>query len=435
LKAAKIDIADDEIAQRVAITTTVDRIDAWAFERTRLMVEAVGARRGDEAIEAMLAEGLTEMLARDPDIDLPAGITGSLERETRAFRRELAAIHEGAEAALDTLRMRDPVARGPEDEIAWPDDVIGIDARLRQAARALAWRDLELAELARQAVELGVWQALRYRSFDHYCRERIGLSPSSMAARVAFARRMGGLGAIADALADGRIGWEAASAIARVAGPRNVSDWIARAEVRTVKILREEIDAVDITARAEGVPVSALGPPDPETVEQFHALERSVIAAITGGASDDVPQMSGTEPAGVGTTTLRFSVSEETAAFWRALERLHASPHESFVAFLVRATMKSWVGAMPAAVEYADVYLRDRWRCASPVCRSHSVTPHHVRFRSHGGGDERSNLVSLCPRCHLELVHEGRMTVRGLAPHALEWRAAGWSAGAAHEWQ
>ena len=89
--------------------------------------------------------------------------------------------------------------------------------------------------------------------------------------------------------------------------------------------------------------------------------------------------------------------------------------------------MKSWVGAMPAAVEYADVYVRDRWRCASPVCRSRSVTPHHVRFRSRGGGDERSNVISLCETCHLELVHGGRLTVGGLAPHSLHWHAGGWS--------
>src|SRR5262245_50572202 len=118
LKLAKIEIDGDETPERVAITTTVDRIDAWAFERTRLMVEAVGARRGDEAIEAMLAEGLTEMLAGDADLDLPSGITGSLERETRAFRMELAAIHEGAEAAADTPRPCDPVPYPPEDEIA-----------------------------------------------------------------------------------------------------------------------------------------------------------------------------------------------------------------------------------------------------------------------------------------------------------------------------
>ena len=436
LKTDSIEIADDEMPERVAITTTVDRIDAWAFERARLMVEAVGARRGDEAIEAMLAEGLTEILARDPDVDLPAGLVGTLERESRAFRAELAALHETAEAAADALTAREPVEYAPETEIGWPGDVAGIDACLRQAARELARRDLELADLGRRVAEHERWRELGYRSFDHYCRERIGLSPSSMATRVAFARRLGGLGAIGDAVAGGHIGWEAAAAIARVAGPATVGNWIARAQARTVKHLREEIDAVEMAARADGVAVRELGPPDAETLAEARALERSTIAMIIGEAPDettDEGQMSGIEPAaGVPTTTLRFSVGEETGRFWRALERLHAQqrndPAESFVAFLVRSVMRAWLGARPAAVAYADVYVRDRWRCASPVCRSRSVTPHHVRFRSHGGGDEPTNVISLCETCHLELVHGGRLTVSGLAPASLHWRAAGWSA-------
>ncbi|HSD91265.1 MAG TPA: hypothetical protein VLB44_27265, partial [Kofleriaceae bacterium] len=192
----------------------------------------------------------------------------------------------------------------------------------------------------------------------------------------------GELGAIEEALAEGRIGWEAAAAIARVAGPTTVGAWIARAEARTVKQLREEIDAIEMAARADGRPLRELGPPDAETLAELVAVERGVIAAIAGETIEE-GQMSGTEPAAVATTTLRLSVGEETAAFWRALERLHADqrpdptdPDESFVAFLVRSVMRSWLGALPATVEYADVYVRDRWRCASPVCRSRHVTTH-----------------------------------------------------------
>jgi len=43
------------------------------------MVEAVGAMRGDEAIEAMLAEGLGALLASHPDIDLLATLGGALD--------------------------------------------------------------------------------------------------------------------------------------------------------------------------------------------------------------------------------------------------------------------------------------------------------------------------------------------------------------------
>jgi len=52
-----------------------------------------------------------------------------------------------------------------------------------------------------------------------------------------------------------------------------------------------------------------------------------------------------------------------------------------------------------------------------------------VIFRSHGGGEQRSNLVSLCEKCHLELVHGGRLVLTG-AVGDLRWQALGWSAGA-----
>jgi len=54
------------------------------------------------------------------------------------------------------------------------------------------------------------------------------------------------------------------------------------------------------------------------------------------------------------------------------------------------------------------------------------VTPHHIVFRSAGGGEDRSNLLSLCSICHLELVHGktargSTLRVSGLAPDELNW--------------
>ena len=52
--------------------------------------------------------------------------------------------------------------------------------------------------------------------------------------------------------------------------------------------------------------------------------------------------------------TLRFTVGESVGQFWRALERLHGQlagqvSAESFVAFLVRATLTSWRDSQPTA--------------------------------------------------------------------------------------
>jgi len=455
LKERKLEVCDDTTPPRVSIAMTVDKVDAWAFEQARLMVEAVGAMRGDETIEAMLAEGLGALLASHPDIDLPATLGGALDvdgAEARAFRLELAALRERAEAAVEAMRPNDDVVPPATLVVTWPDDPIApaaIDEQLRNLAATLAMRDIELGELACAIVDHEAWRAFGYASFDHYCRERIGLGPSSVATRVALTRRFGSVPEVRTALAAGRICYESAALIARVGGPTNVHAWIERATQPTVKQLREDVDATELLARLEGHHPSMLQPPDAAARDAVDDIERAVIAAIIGlqrkvppdiasltrvpGSQTSEPMLetkSGDAPE-AGATTLRLSLSESTGQFWRALQRLHGqmSGGAPFVPFLVRAVLATWRDTTVGDVAYADVYLRDRWRCASPVCRSRNVTPHHVRFRSQGGGEERSNLISLCERCHLELVHDDKLRVSGHAPYGLTWHAKGWASG------
>jgi 5-methylcytosine-specific restriction endonuclease McrA len=71
--------------------------------------------------------------------------------------------------------------------------------------------------------------------------------------------------------------------------------------------------------------------------------------------------------------------------------------------------------------EYFSVYRRDAFRCTSPVCTRSDVTPHHLVFRSHGGGDEDENVASLCVWCHLHGIHEGRIAAEPPASK-IRWR-------------
>ena len=89
---------------------------------------------------------------------------------------------------------------------------------------------------------------------------------------------------------------------------------------------------------------------------------------------------------------------------------------------LIRAA----IVAGPAYIElehdiaYGHIYVRDRFRCSSPVCSRRDVTPHHLQFRSAGGSDEDENIGSLCTWCHLLGVHGGRIRARGRAGH-IRW--------------
>jgi len=77
--------------------------------------------------------------------------------------------------------------------------------------------------------------------------------------------------------------------------------------------------------------------------------------------------------------------------------------------------------ARAAGVAYAAIYVRDRFRCTSPVCERTDNTPHHLTFRSHGGTEARENLTTLCSWCHLEGIHGGRLRADPPAS-SISWR-------------
>ncbi len=76
---------------------------------------------------------------------------------------------------------------------------------------------------------------------------------------------------------------------------------------------------------------------------------------------------------------------------------------------------QSWRHLLGTDVAYGHIYIRDRFRCMSPVCNRRDVTPHHLVFRSAGGSDAPGNMGSFCTWCHLCGVHEGRIRASGSA--------------------
>jgi hypothetical protein len=262
---------------------------------------------------------------------------------------------------------------------------------------------------------------------------------------------------LATALASGRIGYEAAYLLSRVVTPKTADEWIHRAERRTVKHLKEEVEAAELLIRmGQGRDARPL---DEESLDVLFELERCIVSGdlfgrdwdawaeegtkrktLGGQMSGAGGQMSGARTAprlrAFGRVTLRFTVSESTYRFWRALERAFSREYwrvcrapSSFLGFLCENFCLIWLPALRrgcltdsgAFPEYFDVYRRDVFRCSSPVCSRRDVTPHHLVFRSRGGGDEDENVASLCSWCHLHGVHEGRIAAEPPATN-IHWR-------------
>ncbi|MHC9543024.1 MAG: HNH endonuclease [Vulcanimicrobiota bacterium] len=77
--------------------------------------------------------------------------------------------------------------------------------------------------------------------------------------------------------------------------------------------------------------------------------------------------------------------------------------------------------SIPAALR-KKVLLRDGCTCQAPECgRKIFLTIHHLIAFALCGIHSISGLLTLCSRCHA-LVHEGKLSVEGEAPHRLIWR-------------
>ena len=345
-----------------------------------------------------------------------------------------------------------------------------LDAIVRGLSRALANHELELSRFILSFHRADGWRRSGYASEAQYARERLGMSRSSMAARRALALRLERLPWVAHALGAGQIGVEAALQVVRVATPITEAAWVTRAQQRTIKHLREEVAAALVAVRVSGalrLPASGGADcPPPAEVEMaaFHELEQAVVSgsacqprpANDSRVERDVCGVHLSEPASderqawlvmlgslsqwlesglqlsaagdnaapsrmglrAGRTALRLRVTRATYVWWRGLEaqaRRWLPRGLSFLSFLCLSLWQAWRQLLGADVAYGQIYIRDRYRCTSPVCSRKDVTPHHLQFRSAGGSDTPANTTSVCTWCHLCGVHGGRIRAAGSA--------------------
>lgn len=423
---------DSDNETTVTTTHTVGAPERMMVEMSRMAVEHIEGRRvGNEAfLTALLGEALSTLHVIGESSDRM-----NAEIEAPDVNPDCAqALGAGRSASPPPPAPAPdapPIAPVPVDlapDLPLPGDALGLDTEIRKCVRDLAERDLRIGELARPMINGGGWRTLGYASREQYAKERLGLSLSSVEHRMTLARRAHALPSLQKALVAGEIGYEAALQIARLPdlGPMTAAAWISRARRRTVVHLREEIRAVLLRRSLDRN--SSCAPPDDAVLQEISEIERKVQTGELFGSLLGPhlrgPQMSVTLPAGTG-CRLTFSVSAELKAHFDEVEaefRHLAGPKASFVAFMCVCLWSSWLPWLEAKdSRWKDIFRRDRNRCSNPVCDRSDVTPHHLQFRAHGGGDEDENMVSLCAWCHLEGIHGGRISAEPPAS-CIRWR-------------
>jgi hypothetical protein len=262
------------------------------------------------------------------------------------------------------------------------EDPLALDERLRELAAMRARWDVLLGHLGLLMKTVGLWRDAGFASFGHYCEERLGLAARTLEQRAALAKRSYDLPGLREAMSDGRLPYEKARLVARVADEGSIGAWIARGRTTTALDLRRELEAsgdAQMCARGE---VELVVP----------RRVRGRLDAVVRAARE---------------AERRWMKSGECVGI--------AAAH--FVA--------TWEPLLPRRrTRHQEVLDRDGGRCQVPGCSRAAVHAHHVVFRSAGGGDGDANLVSLCAAHHLHGVHLGWIAVRGEAPGRLAWRMA-----------
>ena len=266
-------------------------------------------------------------------------------------------------------------------------DARALDARLRRLLEARRGKDAPLGRLAEVVSRLGVWHWLGFKTFKQYCRERLQMSPRTVAQRIWLERRMCVLPEIREALSSGRINYTKALEVARGATALDVVRRIDLAVGTTCQqTARDSEEAEERQNRRAGV-CRVWGPADAmETVRLAIACARAVSAG----------------------EARRISDGEALAMM-----------ANHFVRVWAEHVVRQRAGIGPERLRVLD---RTGGLCAVPGCSRPAQHEHHVTYRSRGGGEEASNRVAVCDRCHLMGIHGGLMSVTGRAGERLVWR-------------
>jgi hypothetical protein len=254
-----------------------------------------------------------------------------------------------------------------------------LDAQLRhQVALRDRWEE-SFGHLAMLMRSIRGWDPLDFTSFAHYCEERLGMAPRTVAQRASLERRLHDVPVLRQAMREKRLSYEKARLLARGLEPAEIAGWIGRAEEMTCIGLRRALEDED---------------------------ERQMCAR------------------GAFRVWLPPSVALLVSAAFRAARSVAGRriPHSECLVRIAEHFIAVWKPRLARKPTMAQrIRIRDKHRCQVPGCSRAAPDTHHVTFLSQGGSDDPSNQVGVCAVHHLRGIHDGRMRVTGTAPDGLRW--------------
>jgi 5-methylcytosine-specific restriction endonuclease McrA len=259
--------------------------------------------------------------------------------------------------------------------------------RILRLIRARRKLDEPFGRLARIALDLRIWESFGYPTVELYCRERLGISASTLRTRAWLERRMAELPELRAALESGRISYTKAVLVARRATRADVTAILSEVESMTYQDSEtRDRDRTEREERASGR--KRIWSPRDTAVTIRLALDTMRRYARRAGGER------------IGEDEAAARIADHFVKTWTEPIRVQ----------LRRVPPERW-----------ELMMRFGGICARPGCRLAAVHIHHVIYRSRGGGEERTNLIPLCAACHLKGQHAGNLLIEGRSGKRMVW--------------
>jgi len=442
----------------------------------RVLMEAMRLARRERRRNAVGVEAdeVAREYARQGSATSPAD-SDTVETENPAHRFQLSSdvspvddvsAFEGSrsDARFPEVAASDPTSAGMSTSAATPppSDPVSLEARLAEAARVLRTIEPRIGRLLRVVVDQHIYRSFRYRAFDDYVRERLGISARKAWALLKIERATVRSADFDRAYRDGSISWVRALSLLPVLDRSTAPAWITRAGSVTVRRLSDEVDWV-LDSRDVLGPNFPLTPPPidsplpspiavmpqnadpaPNSVPAPNALatagecrdlsphvrlqirahdDSATMAAIDARQRRLTARPRDTIPLEIVDAEIRFTGPTSVVALLRDVLDAFAEPDQPRWAALERL-LRHVITHWESTPRHPDpVFARDGWRCTVPACSSRrNLHDHHIRFRSRGGDNQRNNRTTVCAAHHLHGLHAGTVRASGTAPHAIEWQ-------------
>ena len=276
--------ADDD---RIWVRRLLPAHQAMTLEMTLRVIQHMSGGSTGDAFEWLLTEAQTSLIPQVPpeldyiaeDIEARfldrarrrAEALAETERDEAVAERDIAQARGAPSTGEDTVEDDDHMF-GP-----LPDELGALDRVIRELGFHIASAELYRGWTLTQFLARCGWAILGYVSETQYARERLGMSRAEMYRQARLARDCQRLSAIRDAVRAGTLGSSHAGLLVRVATPQTEQAWLERAKRRTVKHLKEEVDAVERVRRYVTDSDDTLAPPTEAEMALIHAVDREVL--------------------------------------------------------------------------------------------------------------------------------------------------------------